>query len=148
MQRRLKRDSNTGDFLWILRNFYEYMWFLVNIAKFLRTHVISCEYYEIFTNTCDFLWILRNFYEQLLLKNTSGCICRSSLLNQKQCGMVSTKKICRSGQSTLYKLLIETIPTRFYWLACRKQEVKLFFVQSKAPQQSLSVLILGFWHCR
>ena len=33
---------------------------------------------------------------------TSGGIGRSSLLNQQQCGMVSTKKVCRSGHNTLF----------------------------------------------
>ena len=44
----------------------------------------------------------------------------------------------------IYTLLVETIPTRFYWLTCRKQKL----VQSKALQQRLFVLILGFWQCR
>ena len=43
-------------------------------------------------NTGVFLWILRNVYKQLLLLNTSSGICRSSLLNQKQCGMPCTTK--------------------------------------------------------
>ena len=29
-------------------------------------------------------------------------ICQPSLLNQKQCGMVSNKKVCRSVQSMLH----------------------------------------------
>ena len=49
-----------------------------------------------------FLRILRNFYEQLFLQNTSGDICQSSLLNQKQYEKVSTKQVCRSVQSTLF----------------------------------------------
>ena len=44
----------------------------------------------------------------------------------------------------IYTLSVETIPTRFYWLTCRNQEL----VQSKLPQQRLFVLILGFWQCR
>ena len=44
----------------------------------------------------------------------------------------------------IYTLLVETIPTRFYWLTCRKQKL----VQSKPLQQRLFVLILGFWQCR
>ena len=49
-----------------------------------------------------FLRILRNFYEQLFLQNTSGDICQSSLLHQKQYETVSTKQVCRSVQSTLF----------------------------------------------
>ena len=43
-------------------------------------------------------------------------ICWSSLLNQnKKCGMVSTKKVCRSGQEyVIYTLLVENIPAHFY----------------------------------
>ena len=44
----------------------------------------------------------------------------------------------------IYTLLVETIPTRFYWLTCRKQKL----VQSKSLEQRLFVLILGFWQCR
>ena len=51
--------------------------------------------------------------------------------------MVSTKKVCRC----VYTLLVEAIPTRFYWLTRRKQKL----VQSKALQQRLFVLILEFW---
>ena len=52
-------------------------------------------------NTGVFLWILRTFYKKLFWKKTSGGICQSSLLNQKQCGMVSIKK-CRSVHSARY----------------------------------------------
>ena len=72
-------------------------------------------------NTGAFLRILRNFYEKLFLKNSSGGIWRSSLLNQKQCGRVSTK-VFRSGHSVLFKVNN----------------------QSKPLQQKLFVLILGF----
>ena len=43
-------------------------------------------------NVCVFLWILQKFYEKLFWQKTSAGICRSALLNQKQCGIVSTKK--------------------------------------------------------
>ena len=43
----------------------------------------------------------------------------------------------------IYTLLVETIPTRFYWLTCRNQKL----VQSKPLQQRLFVLILAFWQC-
>ena len=51
--------------------------------------------------------------------------------------MVSTKKVCRY---VIYTLLVETIPTRFYWLTCWKQKLEKY----KALQQRLFVLILGF----
>ena len=52
----------------------------------------------------DFKWKLQNFYEQLFLWNTSGgCFCQFDLLliKNKICMMVSTKNVCRSGQSML-----------------------------------------------
>ena len=48
------------------------------------------------------------------------------------------------SEFVIYILLVETIPTSFYWLTCRKQKL----VQSKALQQRLFVLMLGFWQCR
>ena len=48
------------------------------------------------------------------------------------------------SEYVIYTLLVETIPTRLYWLTCRKQK----FVQSKALKERLFVLILGFWHSR
>ena len=42
--------------------------------------------------------------------------------------------------SVIYTLLVETIPTRFYWLTCRNEKL----VQ-KPLQQRLLDLILGFW---
>ena len=53
--------------------------------------------------------------------------------------MVYTKKIML--EYVIYILLVETIPTRFHWLTCRKQKL----VQSKTVQLRLFVLILGFW---
>ena len=41
----------------------------------------------------------------------------------------------------IYKLLVETIPTKFYWLTCRNEKL----VQNKPLQQRLFDLILGFW---
>ena len=89
---------------------------------------------QAYFNTCVFLWILQN--------KISGGICWSSLLNQKQCGMVSTKK-GRSCHSTCYlnTLLVETISTRVYRLTCRNQKL----VQNKPLQQRLFDLVLGFW---
>ena len=88
-------------------------------------------------NTGVFLWILWNFYEKLSCKKTSGSICRSSLLNEKQCGMFSPKK-GRSGHSTRFlRIISRTISTRFYWLTCRNQKL----VQSKPLQQSYM-----FWY--
>ena len=52
-------------------------------------------------NAGVFLGILQNFYEKLFRQKTFGGIYRSSLLKQKQCGMVSTKN-GRSGHSTLF----------------------------------------------
>ena len=89
--------------------------------KKTSAHVFSCEY-------CEIVW-----------QYTSGGIYRSSLLNQRQYGMVYTKK-GRSRHSS-YTLLVETISTRFYWLTCRNQKL----AQNKAPQQSLFHLILRFW---
>ena len=87
---------------------------------------------------------IAKFLRKAFLTETSGCIYRPSLLNQKQCGMVSTEK-GRSAHVTRYlHILIETIPTRFYWLTRRNQKL----VQSKPLQQRLFVLILGFWQCR
>ena len=57
------------------------------VEKKTSTHFFSCEY-------CKIFWY-----------QTSGGICRSSLLNQKQCVMVSTKK-GRSSHSTSYLHII------------------------------------------
>ena len=42
----------------------------------------------------------------------------------------------------IYTLLVETIPTCFYWLTCKNEKL----VQNKPLQQRLFDLILGFWH--
>ena len=42
----------------------------------------------------------------------------------------------------IYTLLVETIPTRFYWLTRKNEKL----VQNKPLQQRLFDLILGFWH--
>ena len=44
----------------------------------------------------------------------------------------------------IYTLLVETIPTGFYWLTCRNQKL----VQNKPLQQRPFVLILEFWQSR
>ena len=75
-------------------------------------------------NTGAFLRILQNFYEKLfyeIFTKSSRGIWRSSLLNQKQCGRVSTK-VFRPGHSVLFKVNN----------------------QSKPLQQKVFVLILGF----
>ena len=46
---------------------------------------------------CDFIYT--GVFLRIL---RAGGICRSPCLNQKQYGMISTKKVCRSGQSTLF----------------------------------------------
>ena len=56
--------------------------------KETSTQVFSCEYCKIFTKSF--------FYR------THPVARRSALLNQKQPGMVSTKKVYRSGHSTLF----------------------------------------------
>ena len=88
-------------------------------------------------NTCFLVNIAKLFDSK-----TSGGICRSSLLNQKQCGMVSTTK-GRSGHSTGYLHIISRNHSNTLLLINRKNE-KL--VQNKPLQQRLFDLILGFWH--
>ena len=85
---------------------------LVNMAKFLLT-AFFIEHLR---------WYLSIF--SVLIKNNE---------------MVYTKKIML--EYVIYILLVETIPTRFHWLICRKQKL----VQSKTVQLRLFVLILGFW---
>ena len=94
----------------------------------------------------------------LLMEHLGGCFCHFDkvttpwwasanllfLIKNKICGIVSTKKVCRSGPEYVIYTLAETIPTWFYWLTCRKQKL----VQSKALQQRLFLLILGFWQFR
>ena len=53
-------------------------------------------------NTGVLLRVSQNVSEKLFLQESSGGICRSSLLNQKQCWLVSTKKVCRSGHGRLF----------------------------------------------
>ena len=62
------------------------------------------------SNIGVFLWILRNFKEQLFLKNTfRGCfyqfdeVTTQYWASKTQCGMVSAKKGCESGQSMFFK---------------------------------------------
>ena len=51
-----------------------------------------------------------------------------------QCEMVPIKKVCRSSyEYVLDILLVETVPTRFCWLTCRKQKL----VDSKTLQERL-----------
>ena len=92
---------------------------------------------QAYLNKCVFLWMLQHF----LIVNLQWYLW-SSLLNQKQCRMVSNKKV-RSCHKTRYlnTLLVETISTRFYWLTCRNQKL----AQNKPLQQRLFDLILGFW---
>ena len=100
-------------------------------------------------NTGAFLWILQNFYEQLFLKNTSGgcfyrfdkvtvClvmgICRSSLFNQIHIkNGFYYKGLQTWSEYVNCAVLVEIIPTDFYWLTCRKQKL----VEIKALQQRL-----------
>ena len=58
-------------------------------------------------------------------------------------GWLLLKRVNLVIVTAIYKLLVETIPTRFYRLTCRNHKL----VQSKPLQQRLFVLILGFWQC-
>ena len=110
--------------------------FLIKLKKEeAPRQVFSCEYCEIFKNS--FLY---------RTTTSGGCfcqfdkrayclvlgICRSSFINQKDL------YVC--AEHVLYILLIETTPTHFCWLTCRKQKL----VQSKTSLQGLFVLS-GFW---
>ena len=77
------------------------------------------------------------------LRSFSG-ICRSSLLNQKQCVMVSTKK-GRSGHSTCY---LHISRNHFNTLLMINLQKNQKFVQNKPLQQRLFDLILGFRNSR
>ena len=102
-----------------------------------------------------FMWISRHFYEQLFLLNTSGgCFCQFDKVTVQYCqsslnqihnvGCFLLKRFVDLVRVCYCTILVETIPTRFYWLTCRKQKL----VQSKSLEQRLFVLILGFWQCR
>ena len=65
------------------------------------------------------------------------------LLNKSNVGWFLLKRV-ELFYSVFYILLVETIPTRFYWLNCRNQKL----AQSKTLEQRLFVLKLGFWQCK
>ena len=85
-------------------------------------------------NTGVFLWILRNNYGKLFWQKTSDGICRSSVLNQKQCGMVSTKK-GRSGHSTRY-------------LHIRRNHSNTLLLINLQKPKTCPRWTTGFWHYR
>ena len=57
-----------------------------------------------------------------------------------QCGMVSTKKVCRSAKCSL-DIISRDCSNTYLLLACKKQKL----VQNKPWQQGLFVLISGSW---
>ena len=114
------------------------------VPKRILTRVFSWEYWKTFMNSFFYITPL----VAALVSSMMG-ICQYSLLNQnKKCGTVSLKKVCRSGQSMLCMIwhvhIISRNHSRFYWLTCREQKL----VQAKTLQERLFVLILAFWQCR
>ena len=58
----LKRDSNTGYFLWNLRNFWEhFQWLLLTVSGFQLATLLKKK-----LKKDIFMWILQNFWEYLL----------------------------------------------------------------------------------
>ena len=91
-------------------------------------------------NTGVSLWILRIFY----YRKPPVASVNLLFLIKSNVGWFLLKRVDLVIVRVIYTLSVETIPTRFYWLTCRNQEL----VQSKLPQQRSFVLILGFWQCR
>ena len=71
--------------------------FLIRLKALRPANSIKSDF-----STGTSLWILKNFYKKFFLSKSSSAICRYSLLNQKQCEMVYTKKVYRSGYSTIF----------------------------------------------
>ena len=96
-------------------------------------------------NTSAFLWMWQNFYKHLFfIEHVRWYLSISSYLSKIMWDGFYYKGLHIWSEFVIYILLVETIPTSFYWLTCRKQKL----VQSKALQQRLFVLMLGFWQCR
>ena len=95
-------------------------------------------------NTGVYLWILRNFYESFFDRKPSVASVDLLFSIKSNVGWFLLKRVDLVIVRVIYTLLVETIPTRFYWLTCRNQKR----VQSKPLKQRLSVLILGFFQCR
>ena len=101
------------------------------MAGVFSTQVFSCEYREIST---------KSFFDRKPPVTSVDLL----FLTKSNVGWFLLKRVDLVIVRVIYTLLVETIPTRFYWLTCRKQKL----VQSKPLQQRLFVLILGFWQCR
>ena len=116
------------------------------VPKETSAQVFSCKKSKIFTNSFFLNDTSDDHFSKFEKVTVQYWAAADLLLSIKKiiCRMVSTNKVCRSGQIVLLDILVETIPALFYWLAGRKQRP----VQSKALQQRLFVLTLIFWQCR
>ena len=90
------------------------------------------------TWTRVFLWILRNF---LIVKPPVASVDLLFLI-KSNVGWFLLQRVDLVIVRVIYTLLVETIPTRFYWLTRKNEKL----VQNKPLQQRLFDLILGFWH--
>ena len=100
------------------------------LFKETSTQVFFCDYREIFTKI---------FFDRKPPVASVDLL----LLNKSNVGWFLLKRV-ELFYSVFYTLLVETIPTRFYWLNCRNQKL----AQSKTLEQRLFVLKLGFWQCK
>ena len=107
--------------------------FLIKVAGLIRDF-----------NTCVFLWILWNFTKSFLDRKPPVASVDLLFLTKSNVWWFLLKSVDLVIVRVTYILLVETIPTHFYWLTCRNQKL----VQSKPLQQRLYVLILRFWQCR
>ena len=100
------------------------------------TQLFSCEYCKIFESSFSFIehlrWLL--FFQCNMVTAGHLPTLWDVRCEKTQCEMVPTKKVCRSSyEYVLDILLVETVPTRFCWLTCRKQKL----VDSKTLQERL-----------
>ena len=108
--------------------------------------VVFIEHYKDFPNTNSFFY--RTFPMAAFVRLINNCslmgiFCRSFLLNPEH-NMGWFLRFVDLVKYVIYTWLVETIPTRFYWLNCRKHQLD----QSSTLQQRLIVLIREFWQCR
>ena len=89
------------------------------------------------TWTRVFLWILRNF---LIVKPPVASVDLLFLI-KSNVGWFLLQRVDLVIVRVIYTLLVETIPTRFYWLTRKNEKL----VQNKPLQHRLFDLILGFW---
>ena len=95
------------------------------------TQVFSHEYCKMFT---------KSFFDRNPLVASVDLL----FLTKSNVGWFLLKRVDLVIVPVIYTLLVETIPTHFYWLNYRNQKP----VQSEPLQQRLYVLILEFWQCR